>query len=169
MATNTQVRLAKRPSGWVTEADLELIDVPIPEAGPGEVLVRNIYLSCDPYLRGRMDSAFAVGEVVPVRVVGEVAESHDPKWRVGDLVWGFMGWELWSVVRGADLRRADPELGPISQYISVLGMPGLTAWVGVMEIGVPVPGETVLTRMPSPPTSWLRPMVRLFTAPFEAA
>jgi NADPH-dependent curcumin reductase CurA len=139
------VRLVRRPVGRVTEDCFELVERPVPEPGPGEVVVRNIYLSIDPYLRGRMDSAFGLGEVVPVRAVGEVAASQHPRWRPGDLVWGFGGWERWSVMpAGAELWPVDPALGPISQFVSVLGMPGRTAWVGMVDLGHPRPGETVV-------------------------
>ena len=91
-----------------------------------------------------MDEAFPLGEPVTARVVGQVVASNDPAHSPGDIVWGFLGWELYSVIRGAELTTVDPALGPISHAISVRGMPGLTAWVGIIEIGRPRPGETVL-------------------------
>ena len=96
---NTAVVLARRPQGRVTTDCFRLVERPVPEPGPGEVLVRHLYLSVDPYLRGRMDGAFALDEVVPVRVVGQVAASRSPSWAEGDLVWGFLGWQEWSLVR----------------------------------------------------------------------
>jgi NADPH-dependent curcumin reductase CurA len=139
------VRLVRRPEGRATEDCFELVERPVPQPGPGEVLVRNIYLSIDPYLRGRMDGAFALGEVVPVRVVGEVVASRHPRWHPGDLVWGFLGWERWSIVpAGDELWPVDSGLGPISHFVSVLGMPGRTAWVGMVELGRPGPGDTVV-------------------------
>ncbi|MCP5028452.1 MAG: NADP-dependent oxidoreductase [Actinomycetia bacterium] len=143
-STNTRVLLVERPSGAITASCFRVDEQPMVDPGPGEVLVRNIYLSCDPYLRGRMDEAFPLGEPVTARVVGEVVASNDPAHSRGDIVWGFLGWELYSVIRGAELTTVDPGLGPISHAISVRGMPGLTAWVGILEIGRPRPGETVL-------------------------
>jgi NADPH-dependent curcumin reductase CurA len=142
---NTEVLLARRPSGWVTEDCFETRVGAIPEPGPGDVLVRLVYLSCDPYLRGRMDGAFPLGEPMVARAVGEVAASDNAAWPEGTIVWGFMPWAEWALVPGgAGLRRVDPTLGPISHAVSVLGMPGLTAWVGMVDIGHPAPGETVV-------------------------
>jgi len=150
-AVNTGVVLARRPQGRVTTDCFRLVERPVPEPGPGDVLVRHLYLSVDPYLRGRMDAAFALEEVVPVRVVGQVTASRNPCWAEGDLVWGFGGWQEWSLVRpsaeavGIDERLwpVDPANGPIAWAISALGMPGLTAWVGTFDLGRPQPGETV--------------------------
>jgi len=141
---NRGVLLVRRPEGKVTEDCFELRDRPVPDPGPGQVLTRNLVLSCDPYLRGRMDAAFPLGEVVTVRVVARVEASQHARWKVGDLVWGFLGWEEWSVTAGEGLWPVDPALGPISNFVSVLGMPGLTAWVGMVELGHPAPGESVL-------------------------
>lgn len=116
-------------------------EVPVP--GPGQVLVRNIYLSCDPYLRNLMGGTFPLGEPVTARVVGQVAASADPGFAVGDYVWGFLGWEEFSVARGADLTLVDSTVGRLSHAITVRGMPGLTAWVGLVDIGRPQPGDTV--------------------------
>lgn len=143
MATNTRVLFVKRPVGAVDESCFRLDSQPIPKPEPGQVLVRNIILSCDPYLRGRMDGAFDLDQPVTARVVGRVEASADPAFVEGDHVWGFLGWEEYSLVRGADLTPVDPALGPLSHAISVRGMPGLTAWVGLVDIGRPQPGETV--------------------------
>ncbi len=123
---------------------------PIPALDHGQVLIRNIYLSCDPYMLSRMNGAtayadpFRIGEVIPARVVGQVEDSADPKFECGDLVWDFLGWEQYSlVVDASSLRKIDPALGPISHSISVLGMPGLTAYVGMTELANPQEGETV--------------------------
>ncbi|MEX2615069.1 MAG: NADP-dependent oxidoreductase [Alphaproteobacteria bacterium] len=144
---NQGVIFARRPDGAVTPDVFEIRDLPMPEAGPGDVLVRNIHLSCDPYMRGRFkadsNKAFTPGAVIPARTVAQVATSNNPAFREGDYVWGFMGWELYSRVPGGQgLRVVDPSLGPISHAITVLGMPGLTAQVGIMDIGRPSPGET---------------------------
>ncbi|MFN0092708.1 MAG: NADP-dependent oxidoreductase [Acidimicrobiales bacterium] len=143
-ASNVQILLRQRPVGFPGDECFELVERRRPEPGPGDVLVRNIYLSTDPYLRGRMDGAFALGEPIVARVVGQVEQSQHSAWRPGDLVWGFLGWEQYTLVRGGGgLTRIDPALGPISHAISVLGMPGLTAWVGMIQLGRPEPGETV--------------------------
>ncbi len=150
-AKNTQVILKRRPSGRVSEDNFAVREVAMPAAGAGDVLVRNIYLSCDPYMRGRMNAGgsyadgFALDQPIPARVVGQVAASDHPEFAVGDFVWGFLAWERYSLVaQGQGLRPVDPAQGPISHFISVLGMPGLTAHVGMVEIGAPRPGETVL-------------------------
>ena len=140
---NKRVLLDRRPDGPITTDLLRFDEVPIPEPGPGDVVVRNIYLSCDPYLVSRMQSVFEVGEPVIVRVVGIVEASENPKWTEGTIVWGFFAWEEYTLVPGGrGLTTVDPSLGPISHAISVLGMPGLTAYVGAIEIGRPTPGET---------------------------
>ncbi|MDA3040302.1 MAG: NADP-dependent oxidoreductase [Actinomycetota bacterium] len=140
---NTRVLLARRPQGPIT-TDLFVFDqAPVPEPGPGDVLVRNIYLSCDPYLVGRIQSVFPLGEPVAVRAVGVIARSENPAWLEGTIVWGFLAWEEYTLVPGGrGLTAVDPTLGPISSAISVLGMPGLTAYVGTLELGQPKPGET---------------------------
>ncbi len=146
---NRRVYFVRRPDGPVTPACFEVRDAAVPEPGDGDVLVRNIYLSCDPYMRGRMGatssyaSQFETGAVIPARVVGQVAASRNPSFKEGDFVWGFLGWELFTLAEGGgDLRKIDPSLGPISHAITVIGMPGLTGKVGIDDIGKPRPGET---------------------------
>ena len=141
--TNTRVILDRRPDGPITTDLFRFDETTIPEPGPGDVLVRNIYLSCDPYLVGRIQGVFPVGEPVTVRVVGVVEASANPDFAEGTIVWGFLAWEQYSLVPGGKgLTVVDPELGPISHAVSVLGMPGLTAYVGAIELGKPTPGET---------------------------
>ncbi len=147
---NRRVYFARRPDGAVTPTCYDIRDEPVPELDDGDVLVRNIYVSCDPYMRGRMGSAssgaskFALEAMIPARVVGQVAASRNADFKQGDIVWGFLGWELYSVARGGgDLRIVDPSFGPISHAITVIGMPGLTARVGILDIGKPRPGESV--------------------------
>jgi NADPH-dependent curcumin reductase CurA len=148
---NRRIFFVQPPKGPVTPACYDVRDEPVPEPQDGDVLVRNIYLSCDPYMRGRMGGTanypgsrdFPLDEVIPARVVGQVAESRNRKFKKGDFVWGFLGWELYSLAKGGgDLRVVDPSLGPISHAITVIGMPGLTARVGILDIGKPKPGET---------------------------
>jgi hypothetical protein len=149
---NRRIYFVRHPDGPVTPACYDVRDKPVPDLQDGDVLVRNIYLSCDPYMRGRMGGTanyqgsgnFALNAVIPSRVVGQVDASRNPRFKEGDFVWGFLGWELYSIAAGGgDLRVIDPSLGPISHAITVIGMPGLTARVGILDIGRPKPGETV--------------------------
>ncbi|MFV0523514.1 MAG: NADP-dependent oxidoreductase [Acidimicrobiales bacterium] len=143
-AVNRRVLLAGRGDGPITEALFRVDETAVPEPGPGDVVVRNVYLSCDPYLVGRIHTVFPLDEPVTARVVGVVAASANPAWPPGTVVWGFLGWELYTLVPGAaGLERVDLDAGPISYAISVLGMPGLTAYVGMVDLGRPVPGDTV--------------------------
>jgi NADPH-dependent curcumin reductase CurA len=147
---NRQVRLAARPTGYPTPASFRLVESPIPEPGPGEFLVRAVYLSLDPYMRGRMSDArsyvppVGVGEVMEGGVVGEVVRSNHPRFAVGDVVEGRFGWQEYAVSAGKGVRKIDPTVAPISTALGVLGMPGLTAYFGLLEVGQPKPGETVL-------------------------
>jgi len=147
---NRQVLLKRRPTGSPTVADFDIADGPVPDPGEGEVLVRGIYLSLDPYMRGRISGARSyarpvdVGAVIEGRVVGQVARSRDPAFREGDCVYGGYGWQLYSAVPGKDLLKLDPAEAPLSTALGVLGMPGLTAFVGLSEIGRPQRGETVV-------------------------
>jgi NADPH-dependent curcumin reductase len=147
---NRQVLLKRRPTGAPTPADFAIAEAPMPDPGESEVLVRGIYLSLDPYMRGRISGARSyakpveVGAVMEGRVVGEVARSRDPGFREGDFVLGGYGWQLYSAVPGAGLLKLDPAEAPLSTALGVLGMPGLTAYVGLSEIGRPQRGETVV-------------------------
>ncbi len=147
---NRQVLLKRRPSGTPTPADFEIVDAPLPDPGKGEVLVRGIYLSLDPYMRGRISGVRSyakpteIGAVIEGRVVGEVARSRDPTFREGDYVLGGYGWQLYSAVPGQGLLKLDPAEAPLSTALGILGMPGLTAFVGLSEIGHPQRGETVV-------------------------
>jgi NADPH-dependent curcumin reductase CurA len=147
---NRQVLLKRRPSGSPTTADFEIADGPMPDLAEGEVLMRGIYLSLDPYMRGRISGVRSyakpvdVGAVIEGRVVGQVARSRQPGFREGDFALGGYGWQLYSAVPGADLLKLDPAEAPLSTALGVLGMPGLTAYVGLSEIGRPQRGETVV-------------------------
>jgi NADPH-dependent curcumin reductase len=146
---NRQIRLQSRPTGEPTAAHFDAVDVPAPEPKEGEVLRRTIYLSLDPYMRGRMSDAASyaapvqIGDVMGGHTVSEVVDSHNPGFTKGDFVTGYDGWQSYGVSNGKDLRKLDPKVVPISTAIGVLGMPGLTAFVGLMDIGQPKPGETV--------------------------
>jgi len=147
---NRQVLLKRRPTGAPTTEDFEIAEGPLPDPGEGEVLVRGIYLSLDPYMRGRMSSARSyakpveVGAVMEGRVVGQVVRARDPSFREGDFVLGGYGWQLYSAISGQNLIKLDPAEAPLSTALGVLGMPGLTAYVGLREIGRPQRGESVV-------------------------
>ncbi|HEV8578353.1 MAG TPA: NADP-dependent oxidoreductase [Thermoanaerobaculia bacterium] len=151
MATvNRRITLASRPVGFPKVSDFHLVYSPLPSPAAGEVLVRSVYLSLDPYMRGRMSDAgssarpVAIGEVMIGGAVAFVVESADPELRAGDTVEGMLGWQEYAVAQGRELRRIDPSLAPISTALGVLGMPGLTAYFGLLDICDPQPGETVV-------------------------
>src|SRR6202158_4528667 len=150
MAGNRQVLLKSRPEGAPGLDNFELTEGPIPEPGEGEVLMRNLYLSLDPYMRGRMSAAKSyakpadVGQPMVGGTVGEIVKSRNPKYSVGDVVLGYGGWQEYALSNGAGLRKLDPTAAPVSTALGVLGMPGMTAYVGLLEIGQPKPGETVV-------------------------
>lgn len=147
---NLQVQLASRPAGTVTESNFRVVEVPAAMPADGEVLVSNIYLSLDPYMRMRMDAGKSyappveIGEVMVGGGVGEVVESRASGYAKGDIVTGRFGWQQYAVVPGSGLRKVDPKLAPISTALGVVGMPGVTAWYGLLQIGKPQPGETVV-------------------------
>jgi NADPH-dependent curcumin reductase CurA len=148
--TNIRILLARRPVGWVDTDCFRIEPCPEPDCGPEDVLVEAVWLSLDPYLRGRMNEGpsyapgFAIGGPIVSRVVGRVLASRNARFAEGEYVWGFLDWARRTVVpRGEGLTRIDPTLGRPSLAISALGMPGLTAWVGAMQIGRPRPGDTV--------------------------
>ncbi|MFI4953040.1 MAG: NADP-dependent oxidoreductase [Burkholderiales bacterium] len=147
---NRQVLLASRPQGAVTEQNFRVVDVALSQPGDGEVLVRNEWLSLDPYMRGRMSDAKSyvppaqLDEVMVGQTVGEVLASRDARFKVGDRVLTQLGWQSHGVAKAVDLVPIDAQRAPASYYLGVLGMPGMTAWFGLFEIGQPKPGETVL-------------------------
>ena len=149
MATNKAWTLASRPSGWVTEDNFKLVESEAPRPKDGEVLVKNLWLSLDPYMRGRMNDVKSyvppvqIGEVMVGQTAGEVVESKDPAFKPGEKVLA-AGWQLYSCMKGADLIKVEPGRMPLSYYLGVLGMPGMTAYFGLKEIGAPKPGETVV-------------------------
>jgi len=147
---NRQVLLKRRPEGMPAPGDFEIVDAPLPEPGTGEVLLRGIYLSLDPYMRGRISGqrSYAkpveMGAVIEGRVVGEVVRSNHPAFREGDFAMGGYGWQLYSAVLGNSLLKLDPNEAPISTALGILGMPGMTAYIGLANIGQPKEGETVV-------------------------
>jgi NADPH:quinone reductase len=132
------------------ESDFQLVESPLPRAGAGEALIEGLYLSVDPYIRGRLNGqatyarGVKVGEVVIGGVVGRVVESNDPRVTQGDVVEGMLGWQEYAVASAKALRKIDPQAAPISTALYVLGMPGLTAYFGLLDICRPQPGETVV-------------------------
>jgi NADPH-dependent curcumin reductase CurA len=147
---NKQLLLANRPKGPVQETDFRAVESEVPAPREGQVLVRTLFLSLDPYMRGRMDEARSyatpqpIGEVMIGGTVGEVVESKDPGLRKGDLVAGMGGWQQFHVADAKAVRKIDTNLAPPSAYLGVLGMPGVTAWYGLTKIGKPKASETVL-------------------------
>ena len=150
MATFQRMVLASRPRGAVEAANFRLEAAELPQLKDGEVLVRNHYLSLDPYMRGRMSeaksyaAAQALGDTMIGGTAGEVVESKNERFAVGDKVVGMLGWAEMGVSDGAMLRRVDTSVIPLSAYLGVLGMPGMTAWYGLNQIMRPVAGETIL-------------------------
>ena len=147
---STQIVLSARPAGEPTNTDFETVTVDLPPLEDGQVLLRVVYLSLDPYMRGRMSEAESyadpveLGEVMVGATVCEVLESRSPKRAVGDLVLSYSGWRSHAVADARATRRLDPDVAPVSTALGVLGMPGFTAYAGLLEIGRPRPGETVV-------------------------
>ncbi len=151
MAVNRRIVLASRPEGMPTPANFRLEEAPVPEPRHGEVLVRALWLSLDPYMRGRMSAAKSyaapnpVGEVMTGGVCGRVEKSQNPAFKEGEIVQGFaLGWQDYAIASAGDIRKVDPSLAPISTSVGILGMPGMTAYFGLLDVGRPVPGDTVL-------------------------
>ncbi|HZS66271.1 MAG TPA: NADP-dependent oxidoreductase [Burkholderiales bacterium] len=146
--TNKRWVLASRPVGPVSEANFRLEEAPVPRPAEGEVLVRNLWLSLDPYMRGRISEAKSytkgvdIGELMVGQTVGEVLESRHPQLKVGDSVLTQLGWQLYGTTR--DALKLDAAKAPLSYYLGLVGMPGLTAYFGLKELGQPKPGDTVV-------------------------
>jgi NADPH-dependent curcumin reductase len=146
---NRKIVLASRPEGAPQPSNFRLEQSPAPQPKDGEVLLRTLWLSLDPYMRGRMSAARSyakpveVGEPIVGGTVNEVVESRHPQFKAGDIVLGYAGWQDYAVSNGTGLRKLDPNRAPISTALGVLGMPGMTAYTGLNIIGQPKPGETV--------------------------
>ena len=144
-----EIRLRSRPLGAPEPSNFELVEVELPAPGPEQVVVRNAYMSVDPYMRGRMNegpsyaASFALGEALQGGAVGTVVESRSDAFARGDLVLSNLGWREAFVGTPGALTRLDPDVDRASDYLGVLGMPGMTAYVGLLDIGRPVAGETV--------------------------
>ena len=153
MATNKQILLASRPQGEPTVNNFKLVEQPVPALAEGQVLVRNHFLSLDPYMRGRMNEGKSyaapqpLNEVMIGGTVGEVLESRNPHFKAGDKVVGMGGWQQYQLVdanqRGV-LQKVDTTHVPLSAYLGAVGMPGVTGWYGLVKIIDPKPGETVV-------------------------
>ena len=147
---NTQVIFKSRPEGFASEDNFEIVQGDVPQVGEGQVLRKTIYLSVDPYMRGRMSTARSyaepakLGEPMVGSTISEVVESKNPRFRSGDYVLGFDGWQAYAGSDGKGLRKLDPAQAPLTTAVGVLGMPGLTAYVGMLDIGRPKEGETVV-------------------------
>jgi NADPH-dependent curcumin reductase CurA len=147
---NHQIKLASRPVNYPTESDFSLVESPLPEPGEGEVLVQALWLSLDPYMRGRMrdERSYAtpveLGQVMVGGVAGRIIQSRTPAFSEGEIVEGPLGWQEYAVSDGRNLRRVDLGLGPLSTALGVLGMPGMTAYFGFLNVGQPKTGDTVV-------------------------
>ncbi len=155
---NRKVVLARRPDGMPVEDDFRLINDPVPEPGPGELLVRAHYLSADPFQRMRLGAGsrygktLDIGDVIKGRLVGEVVRSNNADYQVGDFVEGMLGWQTYAISDGSTARaeyapgitKVDPKIAPISAYLGILGFPGVTAYFALLEVCDPQAGETVV-------------------------
>ncbi|KQX87627.1 NADP-dependent oxidoreductase [Variovorax sp. Root473] len=153
MPTNKQIHLDNRPEGEAVASNFKLVTSQTPALQDNQVLVRHHFMSLDPYMRGRMNDAKSyaqpqpLGQVMQGGTVGEVVESKHPKYAVGDKVVGFGGWQEYSVVDGSQpgaLKKVDTTHVPLSHYLGAVGMPGVTAWYGLVKIIAPKAGETVV-------------------------
>jgi NADPH-dependent curcumin reductase len=148
--TVERIVLASRPVGEPTLDNFRSEELPIPQPGPGEMLLRTLWLSLDPYMRGRMSDAASyakpvgIGDVMEGGTISEVVASNVSRFAKGDIVVSRTGWQTHALSDGAGLQKVDPTLAPIQTALGVLGMPGMTAYMGLLEIGKPAPGETVV-------------------------
>src|SRR5258706_13710073 len=154
---NKRIVLASRPKGWVTQDNFRLETAPLPQPKDGEVLVKNLWLSLDPYMRGRMNDAKSyaakqeLGEVMVGQTVGQVLASKNNNYEKGDHVVTRLGWQLYGCVDGKGLNKGDASRVPLSAYLGVLGMPGVTACARLRDIRQPKSCETGVVSAPSGP------------------
>jgi NADPH:quinone reductase len=145
-----RVSLASRPHGKPERNDFQYEEVPVPEPGNNQVLLKTIYLSVDPYMRGRMSNAksyvepFQLGEPIEGGAISQVVKSNSSRFSEGDYVIGILPWQEYCIASEKEVRKVDPSLAPLSSYLGILGMTGLTAYFGLMDIGQPKEGETVV-------------------------
>ena len=158
---NRRIVLAARPHGEPNESHFRLEEGRVPTPRDGEMLLANRILSLDPYMRGRMSAAksyaepVAIGDTMVGATVAEVVASHHPDFSVGETVVGFGGWQDFTTSDGRGLRKLDPAAAPVSTALGVLGMPGMTAYTGLLNIGAPKPGETVVVAAATGPVGSL--------------
>jgi NADPH-dependent curcumin reductase CurA len=144
-----EIRLASRPKGWPELDNFEVAEVPVPEPAEGQLLVRNLVMSVDPYMRGRMNEGksyvppFELGKPLDGGAVGQVVESRTPEFKAGDYVLHGAGWRDYAVLDPKAASKVDPELAPLNAYLYVLGMPGMTAYVGLVDVAQQKEGDTV--------------------------
>ena len=147
---NRQIKLVSRPVNYPMESDFSLVESPMPQPGEGEVLIQALWLSLDPYMRGRMrdERSYAtpveLGQIMVGGVAGRIIQSRTPAFCEGEIVAGSLGWQEYAVSDGRNLRRVDLGLGPLSTALGILGMPGMTAYFGFLNIGQPRTGDTVV-------------------------
>lgn len=147
--TGVEIRLAARPTGWPTLDTFDVAEVEVPEPGEGQVLVRNLVMSVDPYMRGRMNAGksyvppFEVGKPLDGGAIGQVVSSRTDELQAGDIVLHQAGWREYAVLGAQRATRVDPDAAPLNAYLYVLGMPGMTAYVGLSEIAQQQPGDVV--------------------------
>jgi NADPH-dependent curcumin reductase CurA len=147
---NRQFKLASRPVGMVDRSNFDFVTAPVTEPGPGEALVRVQYLSLDPAMRGWMNEGrsyvppVGIGEVMRALGLGQVMASSDPALAIGDTVVGLTGVQDYAIIKAKELTKVDPRLVPLPRYLGVLGMPGMTAYFGLLDVGKPEPGQTVV-------------------------
>lgn len=148
--SNRKITLKSRPDGYPKLSDFDLIEEPIQQPGEGEVLIQSIWLSLDPYMRGRMREggtyapSVQLGDVIVGSAVGRIIQSRTPLFKVGEIVDGAIGWQEYGVSDGSGLRRVDPSLGTLSTSLGILGMTGMTAYFGFLHVCDPKPGDTVV-------------------------
>ncbi|MEU4481411.1 NADP-dependent oxidoreductase [Micromonospora sp. NPDC023966] len=149
MTANREIHLASRPQGWPTADNFRLVTTEVPTPGPGQLVVRNRFMSVDPYMRGRMNDVksyvppFALDAPLDGGAVGEVVAGEAEGFAPGDVVLHGLGWRDYALVDAKGARKVDPDLAPVSAYLGVLGMTGLTAYAGLLDVAAMKPGETV--------------------------
>ena len=149
MTTNTQVLLRRQSQGIPDPDDFEIVTTEAPVANDGELLTETIYLSLDPYLRGKisgrhMSGSVSPGDLMAGEAISRVLESNHPDFQAGDIIAAHSGWQSLNAVAADSARKIDPEVGPLSTFLGILGMPGLTAYAGLLRLGEPQAGDTVL-------------------------
>ncbi len=156
-----RIVLASRPTGKPRPENFRLETVPVPPPGPSEVLLKSLFLSIDPYMRGRMNDAKSyapptpIGGVMPVETISQVLKSNDPDYKEGEFVQAYTGWTTLSVMKTGALTKADSKLAPLTASLGIRGMPGLTAYAGLLHIGKPKYGECVVVAAASGPVGSL--------------